>query len=111
MGVAAKALGGGGGGKDDLAQGGGTDPAAIGGALAARGACSRDPPLRPGVRLGVDVGTVRIGVARCDPAGILATPLDTVRRGKGDYDRIIGLAEENEAVEIVVGSAHVPVGS
>jgi putative holliday junction resolvase len=55
------------------------------------------------VRLGVDVGTVRIGIARCDPAGILATPLDTVRRGKGDYDRIIGLAEENEAVEIVVG--------
>jgi putative holliday junction resolvase len=55
------------------------------------------------VRLGVDVGTVRIGVARCDPGGILASPLDTVRRGKGDYDRIVGLAEENEAIEIVVG--------
>ena len=27
--------------------------------------------MRPGVRLGVDVGTVRIGVARCDPQGML----------------------------------------
>lgn len=33
-----------------------------------------------GVRLGIDVGTVRIGVAVCDPDGILATPLKTVAR-------------------------------
>ena len=34
-----------------------------------------------GRRIGVDVGTVRIGVAVCDPDGILATPVETVPRG------------------------------
>ncbi|MBA2560763.1 MAG: Holliday junction resolvase RuvX, partial [Propionibacteriales bacterium] len=33
--------------------------------------------LRPGVRLGVDVGDVRIGVARCDPHALIATPVET----------------------------------
>jgi putative Holliday junction resolvase len=59
--------------------------------------------MRQGVRLGVDVGSVRIGVARCDPGGILATPLETVRRGKGDLDRLVALAAEHEALEVVVG--------
>ncbi|GAA4101580.1 MULTISPECIES: Holliday junction resolvase RuvX [Actinomadura] len=59
--------------------------------------------MRQGVRLGIDVGTVRIGVARSDPAGILASPLETVRRGKGDLDRLAALAAENEAIEVVVG--------
>ena len=37
------------------------------------------PDLRErGVRLGVDVGSVRIGVALSDPDGILATPVATV---------------------------------
>ena len=34
-----------------------------------------------GVKLGVDVGTVRVGVAVCDPDGILATPLQARWRG------------------------------
>jgi putative Holliday junction resolvase len=55
------------------------------------------------VRLGVDVGSVRVGVARCDPAGLIATPLVTLRRGKGDLDALADLAREHEAVEIVVG--------
>jgi putative Holliday junction resolvase len=55
------------------------------------------------VRLGVDVGTVRIGVARSDPHGILATPVETVKRGPGDLARIAELATEHDAVEIVVG--------
>jgi putative Holliday junction resolvase len=59
--------------------------------------------MRIGVRLGVDVGSVRIGVARCDPAGILASPLETVRRGKGDLDRLVALVAEHEAIEVVVG--------
>ncbi|WP_285698370.1 Holliday junction resolvase RuvX [Actinomadura sp. NBRC 104412] len=59
--------------------------------------------MRQGVRLGVDVGSVRIGVARSDPGGILATPLETVARGKGDLDRLVALAAEHEAVEVVVG--------
>jgi len=33
-----------------------------------------------GVWLGVDVGTVRVGVARSDPSGVLATPLVTLSR-------------------------------
>lgn len=57
----------------------------------------------PGVRLGIDPGDARIGVARCDPAGILATPVETVRRGRGDLARIAALAREHEAVEVVVG--------
>jgi putative pre-16S rRNA nuclease len=59
--------------------------------------------LRAGVRLGVDVGSVRIGVARCDPGGLIASPLATVARGRDDIERIAGLATAAEAIEIVVG--------
>ncbi len=59
--------------------------------------------MRPGVRLGVDVGSVRIGVAACDPRAVLATPVETVRRGRGDLDRIAELVTERDAVEVVVG--------
>ena len=59
--------------------------------------------MRGGVRLGVDVGEVRIGVARCDPAGTLAVPVETVRRGPGDLDRLVELATESDAVEVVAG--------
>ncbi|WP_460349535.1 Holliday junction resolvase RuvX [Actinoallomurus acanthiterrae] len=59
--------------------------------------------MRQGVRIGVDAGSVRIGVARSDPGGILASPLETVRAGKGDVDRIVQLVAENDAVEVVVG--------
>ena len=56
-----------------------------------------------GVRIGVDVGTVRIGVARSDFHGILATPVSTVPRGDGDVAELIRISEEIEAVEVVVG--------
>ena len=59
--------------------------------------------MRHGVRLGLDPGDARIGVARSDPSGMLATPWDTVRRGKDDVRRIRRLTEEAEAVEVVVG--------
>jgi putative pre-16S rRNA nuclease len=59
--------------------------------------------LRPGVRLGIDVGRARIGVARCDREGILATPVETVARGDGDVARILALRDEFDAVEFVVG--------
>jgi putative Holliday junction resolvase len=60
--------------------------------------------LRPGARLGIDVGTVRIGVAGCDPAAVLAVPLETVlRRGGADLSRLAALAREHAAVEVVVG--------
>ncbi|HEY3688398.1 MAG TPA: Holliday junction resolvase RuvX [Streptosporangiaceae bacterium] len=59
--------------------------------------------MRQGARLGVDVGSVRIGVASCDTAGLLATPVETVRRGRGDYARIAEIASEYDVIEIVVG--------
>ena len=63
-----------------------------------------DDPGR-GRRLGVDVGTVRIGVAVSDPDGILATPLETVRRDShgGHLRRLARLAGEFQVVEVVVG--------
>lgn len=65
-----------------------------------------DPSRPAGVWLGVDVGTVRIGVARSDPRGVLAVPVETVRRdrrGHADLDRIAALAVEHEVVGVVVG--------
>jgi putative Holliday junction resolvase len=66
--------------------------------------------LTRGVRLGVDVGTVRIGVARTDPDGILATPVATVRRNNTERDdlpsdvvEIARLVREFEAVAVIVG--------
>ena len=59
--------------------------------------------MRTGVRLGLDPGDARVGVATCDAAGILATPLETLRRGQGDLTRIRVLARELNALEIVVG--------
>jgi putative Holliday junction resolvase len=63
-----------------------------------------DDPGR-GRRLGIDVGSVRIGVAVSDPDGILATPVETVRRDRlGKYvHRLAELVAELEAVEVVVG--------
>jgi putative holliday junction resolvase len=59
--------------------------------------------LRPGTRLAVDVGSTRIGVARCDPDGLLASPLATIRRGRGDLDDLASLAAGEGAIEVIVG--------
>jgi putative Holliday junction resolvase len=59
--------------------------------------------VRAGVRIGIDVGTARVGVARSDRDGLLATPVETVRRGAGTIERIRELIAELEPVEIVVG--------
>ena len=64
------------------------------------------------MRLGVDVGKVRVGVADLDPDGILATPLVTLARRPGRRRRTQcrptwpswpALIAEHEAVEVVVG--------
>lgn len=60
----------------------------------------------PGRRLGVDVGTVRVGVALSDPAPVLASPLVTLSRDErsgSDLDRLAELVTEHEVVEVVVG--------
>lgn len=59
--------------------------------------------MRRGVRLGVDVGDVRIGVAACDPDGLVATPVETVARGEGDLARLRTLVLEHDALEVIVG--------
>ena len=65
--------------------------------------------MRHGSRLGIDPGDARIGVARSDPSGFLATPVETVRRGKGDLRRlrqiVADITEETAdgVVEVIVG--------
>lgn len=63
---------------------------------------------RRGARLGIDVGRARIGVARCDPSVILAVPVETVPRSAegedGDVRRILEIAAEYDAIELVVGN-------
>jgi putative holliday junction resolvase len=59
--------------------------------------------MRPGIRVGIDVGSVRIGVAKSDASGILATPVETVTRGDGDLERITAIATELGALEFIVG--------
>jgi putative holliday junction resolvase len=71
----------------------------------------RAQPWVRGRRLGIDVGSVRVGVALCDPDGILATPVATLPRDPvtesdrtpSDMSEILRLVEEHEAVEIIVG--------
>lgn len=62
--------------------------------------------MRRGVRIGVDVGSVRVGVAICDPDAVLATPLRTVPRDPAamtDTAQIAAEVDERAAVEVVVG--------
>ncbi|MGI5521992.1 Holliday junction resolvase RuvX [Micromonospora sp. CA-259024] len=67
--------------------------------------------LTRGVRIGVDVGQVRVGVSRSDPDGILATPLVTLARDltaapdavPSDLAELAALVAEHEAVGVVVG--------
>jgi putative Holliday junction resolvase len=67
----------------------------------------RPPASAPsaGRVLGVDVGTVRVGLALSDPTGTLASPLETLRRAKNksDLDRLAALVVEHEVTEVVVG--------
>jgi putative Holliday junction resolvase len=56
--------------------------------------------------VGVDVGTVRVGVARSDPRGVLAVPVITLardRRRDRDIDELVDLIRDHEAVGVVVG--------
>src|ERR1035437_6899398 len=58
-------------------------------------------PVRAGVRLAVDVGSVRVGVARSDPGGVLASPLTVLRSGPAAKDELAALAAG--AMEVIVG--------
>ena len=62
-----------------------------------------------GVALGLDVGARRIGVAKSDPTGMLASPLTTILRDsdRSAVDAIGALTSEHGAALVVVG---VPLG-
>lgn len=53
------------------------------------------------MRLAVDVGSVRVGVARSDPGGILASPLTVLRSGR--LDELATLVAGADAIEVIVG--------
>jgi putative holliday junction resolvase len=62
--------------------------------------------VRPGIRLGVDVGSVRVGLAASDPGGILATPVETIERdleSGADQGVIAAAVLEHAVLEVVVG--------
>lgn len=56
---------------------------------------------RSGVRLGLDVGSVRVGVALSDPRGVLAHPVTTV--GPDETDRVVALVEAEAVTCVYVG--------
>ncbi|ADU48101.1 Holliday junction resolvase RuvX [Intrasporangium calvum] len=61
---------------------------------------------RPGVRLGIDVGDARVGVAASDPSGTFANPVQTLARDVrelADIEAIAILTAERDVLEIVVG--------
>ena len=71
---------------------------------------SAEPPgLRRGIRIGIDVGSVRVGVARTDPDGLLAVPVATLTRpaaktaARSDLLALVDLVAEYEPLEVVVG--------
>ncbi len=68
-------------------------------------ASGQAPGMRRGRRLAIDVGEARIGVASCDPDGILATPVETVpgRDVPAAHRRLATLVEEYEPIEVIVG--------
>ena len=65
-----------------------------------------DLRTRPGARVGVDVGSARVGVAASDASGVLAHPVRTLPRdvaSDSDVEAIVALTLELEAIEVVVG--------
>lgn len=62
--------------------------------------------VRPGVRLALDWGLARIGVAACDREGLLAYPVETVANASDPAwveRRLRALVAEYEPTEIVLG--------
>lgn len=72
------------------------------------GGTDRTATVRRGVRLGVDVGSVRVGLAACDPDGMIATAVETLARDTrnptpADIERIAAECDERDVIEVVVG--------
>ena len=59
--------------------------------------------MRRGVRMALDWGDARIGVAACDSNGVLAYPLTTVRAGTDELAELMAVVAEYEPIEVLVG--------
>jgi putative holliday junction resolvase len=59
--------------------------------------------MRRGVRLALDWGDARIGVAASDPDGVLAYPATTLRAGAGEIDQLAAVVADYEPIEVLVG--------
>lgn len=59
--------------------------------------------MRRGVRIGVDAGRARVGLAVCDPDGLVATPLATLPREEATEAVFTRFAAEHAPIEFVVG--------
>lgn len=57
-----------------------------------------------GVRIALDVGSVRIGVAKCDRECLLATPLVTITAGPNAVAEVVKLVNEYQAICVYVGN-------
>jgi putative holliday junction resolvase len=77
-------------------------PAAFMAALP-RGAREDQDKMRRGVRLALDWGDARIGVAACDKDGVLAYPVSTVRAGPEEITDLVVAIGEYEPIEVLVG--------
>ena len=60
--------------------------------------------MQRGVRLSLDVGSVRIGVAACDADGLMAYPLATIDYGSESVTEILALILEHQAIAVYVGN-------
>lgn len=58
-----------------------------------------------GALFGLDLGEKTIGVAVCDPARMVATPVETIRRKKftADAERLAALAAERTIIGVIIG--------
>ncbi len=63
-----------------------------------------DNSLIRGARIGIDAGSVRIGIAASDPDGLMAFPVETVQQGDSAIDRLCQIIGEYAAPCVYVGS-------
>ena len=71
--------------------------------MSSRSQNSAEGGFRPGVRVAVDWGDVRIGVAACDTDGVLAFPVSTVRAGVEEISALVAVLAEYGPIEVLVG--------
>jgi putative pre-16S rRNA nuclease len=59
--------------------------------------------IRQGVRLAIDWGDARIGIAACDSDGVLAYPVSTVKAGADEIAKLVAIVTEYQPIEVIVG--------